>query len=104
MDKWGLAANTFKNFKSGGFEVGIAALRIGTRRPDRGHRSPRSRGRRTPAFERFEPINGFRKMPMGALGPLGPGRSSGSEHAVYEAYAKSMRRTIIDSKFTTERT
>jgi hypothetical protein len=41
---------------------------------------------------------------MGALGPLGPGRSSGSEHAVYEAYAKSMRRTIIDSKFTTERT
>jgi hypothetical protein len=44
------------------------------------------------------------KMPMGALGPLGLGRSSGSEHAVYEAYAKSVRRTIIDSKFTADRT
>jgi hypothetical protein len=32
MDKWGLTANTFKNSKSGGFEIAAAALRIGTRR------------------------------------------------------------------------
>jgi hypothetical protein len=31
MGKWGLAANTFKNFRSG-FEVAVAALRMGTRR------------------------------------------------------------------------
>ena len=64
MDKWGLTANTFKNFKSGSFEVAIAALRIGTRRPDRGHRSPSLRGRRTPAFERFRTNRG-RKTGMG---------------------------------------
>jgi hypothetical protein len=66
MEKWGSAAITFKNFKSGGFEVAIAALPIRTIRPDRGHRSPRLRGRRTRAFERFEPIEG-RKTGMGKL-------------------------------------